>query len=407
MSDSRNLDDRYKRQKIKEERFKDKEYIKDEYTGKNLHISHADCDHITPLKVLQKKYPNVPVEKLKVIANSEKNIAFTHQSVNRSKGAKTNTKYIKAQTKTAIYNKDTKNLVETVKNTPKMVKKQISAEIDQNMKVGIYAINEIPSTINKESLKSAQNVGVQSALITGLSSSLNNISLVLKGERELDDALKDIAITTTKAGLTSASTQIILNSVTNTVCEEFARGFVGTTIPAVGISVAIASNTIKLLNGDITTEDCISSVITSGIGTLAYSFALVGTGGNVVAATVCSFVLGEIIKSISAYNENLKSENMQIQKRKQLYDKITKEALQEMEYQNKRLKDAIEEERLKWDTNTQLGYENIYHGILSNNVEQISLGLDNILEIFGEKSKFESLDDFGDFFNDDFAVLKL
>lgn len=76
----------------------------DPYTGKKFKDeSKIDTDHITPLKEIHENKKNHLAyntgttegkEKLKQIANNEKNLAATNSSINRSKGAKTNTKFL-------------------------------------------------------------------------------------------------------------------------------------------------------------------------------------------------------------------------------------------------------------------------------------------------------------------------
>lgn len=76
----------------------------DSYTGKKFKDeSRIDLDHITPLKEIHETPKHHLAhntgttegkEKLKQTANNEKNLAATDSSINRSKGAKTNTEFL-------------------------------------------------------------------------------------------------------------------------------------------------------------------------------------------------------------------------------------------------------------------------------------------------------------------------
>lgn len=60
----------------------------------------TDDDHITPLKVIEERFPNLSSEQQEQIANQYYNLALTNSKLNRSKGALENHEYLQRQFKT-------------------------------------------------------------------------------------------------------------------------------------------------------------------------------------------------------------------------------------------------------------------------------------------------------------------
>ncbi|RGZ63638.1 hypothetical protein DW979_12435 [Eubacterium sp. AM49-13BH] len=107
-------DDPAKRKHFKEEQFGNKKTVDDIYTKNKLHknadaadrkygSNHANShkthvDHTTPIAVVYKNMrdnPYVSNESIKNVANNEDNYKLTSGKFNQSKGAKTNSQYVK------------------------------------------------------------------------------------------------------------------------------------------------------------------------------------------------------------------------------------------------------------------------------------------------------------------------
>ena len=109
--------------------------LKDEYTGKTLKINDkANLDHVIPRKqIFENSWRKIADIDTADLANKKENLAATNESLNKSKGAKSNSEYIKDREVRE------KNLKEQVERANKKIdKKDISDSEKRNHK----AINE-------------------------------------------------------------------------------------------------------------------------------------------------------------------------------------------------------------------------------------------------------------------------
>ena len=109
--------------------------LKDEYTGKTLKINEkVNLDHVVPRKqIFENSWRKIADIETVDLANKKENLAATNESLNKSKGAKSNSEYIKDREVRE------KNLKEQVERANKKIdKKDISDSEKRNLK----AINE-------------------------------------------------------------------------------------------------------------------------------------------------------------------------------------------------------------------------------------------------------------------------
>lgn len=109
--------------------------LKDEYTGKTLKLNeNANLDHVVARKqIFENPWRKIADIDTADLANKKENLAATNESLNKSKGAKSNSEYIKDREVRE------KNLKEQVERANKKIdKKDISDSEKRNLK----AINE-------------------------------------------------------------------------------------------------------------------------------------------------------------------------------------------------------------------------------------------------------------------------
>ena len=109
--------------------------LKDEYTGKTLKLNeNANLDHVVARKqIFENSWRKIADIDTADLANKKENLAATNESLNKSKGAKSNSEYIKDREVRE------KNLKEQVERANKKIdKKDISDTEKRNLK----AINE-------------------------------------------------------------------------------------------------------------------------------------------------------------------------------------------------------------------------------------------------------------------------
>ena len=105
--------------------------LKDEYTGKTLKINDkANLDHVVPRKqIFENPWRKIADIETSDLANKSENLAGTNESLNKSKGAKSNSEYIK---KREVREKNLKEQVERANK--KIDKMNISDAEKRNLK---------------------------------------------------------------------------------------------------------------------------------------------------------------------------------------------------------------------------------------------------------------------------------
>ena len=105
--------------------------LKDEYTGKTIKINEkANLDHVIPRKqIFEKPWRKIADIETADLANKSENLAATNESLNKSKGAKSNSEYIKNR---ELREKELRNQVQRANE--KIDKMNISDSEKRNLK---------------------------------------------------------------------------------------------------------------------------------------------------------------------------------------------------------------------------------------------------------------------------------
>ena len=105
--------------------------LKDEYTGKTIKINEkANLDHVIPRKqIFENPWRKIADIEPSDLANKSENLAATNESLNKSKGAKSNSEYIKNR---ELREKELRNQVQRANE--KIEKKNISDAEKRNLK---------------------------------------------------------------------------------------------------------------------------------------------------------------------------------------------------------------------------------------------------------------------------------
>ena len=126
--------------------------LKDEYTGKTIKINEkANLDHVIPRKqIFENPWRKIADIETSDLANKSENLAGTNESLNKSKGAKSNSEYIKKREARE------KNLKEQVERANKKIDKMnISDAEKRNLKAeNNKRLNDKLAADSKKMLKS-------------------------------------------------------------------------------------------------------------------------------------------------------------------------------------------------------------------------------------------------------------
>ena len=126
--------------------------LKDEYTGKTIKINEkANLDHVIPRKqIFENPWRKIADIETADLANKSENLAGTNESLNKSKGAKSNSEYIK---KREVREKNLKEQVERANK--KIDKMNISDAEKRNLKAeNNKRLNDKLAADSKKMLKS-------------------------------------------------------------------------------------------------------------------------------------------------------------------------------------------------------------------------------------------------------------
>ena len=145
---SREIDDVYKRRRMRDESLGGRRSTTDEYTGNrvfrqtdsNSRYQHpsdkvVNMDHITPVKRINDRYGDLSVEQRRNLANDRHNLASTNESMNKSKGSRTNTEYLANKIRSG-------ERVEP-RTATRMVGKQVESEVHMGVQATGYRVRNI------------------------------------------------------------------------------------------------------------------------------------------------------------------------------------------------------------------------------------------------------------------------
>lgn len=422
---AREIDDLSKRSQYKEEKFNGKRSMRDEYTGerifygngglKNKHSSRkvADGDHVTPLKAVQKGYAGLTPAQQRELANDKSyNYAMTNSKLNRSKGDLENHEYLWHQWK--------KGEPEDLETTLTMLTKEGKSRTYMRVKAtGMYAENAaeaakrfVTSGIDKEVAALSAQEAAKTAMTAATMSAIHNIYAVAAGEKDREEAAKDVLATTGSAFVAQAVKTYCEEKVRKEVAKLTTEGsicFLRNGVKDCAGQIAIAIETskvlVKYIDGQIDADECAAQI---GIGVVGYLAYAMGSGilppigsiaAQMIAERVCYIMYAKMMEMKAEIREN----------RRKLHrlNVALNEAIAEMQSQQQILADEIKATYKKWDERSERGFCMMLESIAENKFESFADGLDILLENFDSHVLFKTEQQFDEFFFDDSAVLNL
>jgi len=210
----------------------------------------------------------------------------------------------------------------------------------------------------------------------------NNVYEYIEGNKAFQDLIletaKDITLS---AGATYASTTggyLIAGALADTVIGT-TIGTVASQATAVMVSTSIGSTLVS-------------------VGSIMVSMS---------AAMGPAFIFGMAIGTGYSTIKLLKDSSEKISYKMSGINHVINEALESMEYAQKEVATLIDETFRIWDCKFEASFRQILKATLDNDFEEMSSGLNTILEVFGESVMFKTIDEFDDFFFDDNTILNL
>lgn len=146
-------------------------------------------------------------------------------------------------------------------------------------------------------------------------------------------------------------------------------------------------------------------LITTGVGQTIVSLGPVLATMPVAAGPV--FLFGMVVGTGYSVIKSVKERSNQYSRKMSQLNRIMGQALASMEAAYQNLDQTIRDTYAFWNRSFDEGFHLMENGVIENDFENFSMGLDIVTRIFDSQVLFENMDDFDDFFFDENAVLNL
>ncbi len=405
--------------------FKQAEVVKDPYTEKILVLTKkeaklkygenwtehlAESDHKVPIERIHKEYkdnPWVKNENIKDVANSENNMEVVSRKFNNAKRSRTNEELVSDEnylnkTGTEISDEGKQKAVKSGQKAKRIIDKKLEKQQWEN----IYT----------EAYKAGKEGAINAASMTALMSTMNNIVDVIKGNRKPEDALKNIAEDTIKAGATgfalTGTLSVVGHSLSNS-SSEFIKALVKANAPAKVVTAVMATGDIlcNFAKGKISSAECIVQLGERGTAAVVASYAtVVGQAaipiplvGAAVGALVGTAVSGVMYSSLLKAIEEEKKSAEEYQRVKI----ATENAITKMEIERRNFINVTNKLFANRSNTIQDGLDKITDACMRNNFDKLTIGLNQILSSFGRALEQSTFVEFDELMNDDTRALEL
>lgn len=321
-----------------------------------------------------------------------------------------------------------KKIAEDYKN----IKERIApAELTQKEALDVRKNPE--NFVVKEVIKDIHSAGVNAAkgvLIVGGSISLaQNLFSVIKEEKDLEEAFKDVVVTVTKTGVTAymaGSGGTALKTVMHSSKNQLLRRMGTTSIPTLLVTgtLEVSASMKKYIIGEIDELQLLEELGEKGVGMVtagycAGSGAVIGaTLGSVVpiVGTAVGGVVGGFVGSILGYNissilykeamEALKSERISYERRI-IIEEMAQQAIEENRKYREMFVEFSEKKLADRGNQIQSMLLKMEKSIIDNEIDEYMVIVNKMGEIFGCDLKFKNMEEFDSFMSDENSILTL
>lgn len=293
----------------KAQSFAGKTTMRDPYTGKILvkdpktaqsrygskWQDHApEGDHVVPLKRIHDDYqgdPWIKMDDLKQIANDPDNMQVVAHRINRAKGKQT---YEELFTDPETQ----KSLKLTPEAKQAAIERGQAAQKAIDTKVRKTSIRNALQTGHEAGMASAVNAGETTATI----SAILNITAVIRGDKDVGEALTDTAADTAKSavgGYLMGDGLTVLSHTLSASSSKFLQALAESNVPGQIITaVVLTGDTIaRYAQGEITTSECLFELGEKGL-TMATTGYAMAVGQTLIPIPVVGAAVGALVGSM-------------------------------------------------------------------------------------------------------------
>lgn len=409
----------------KKEAFQSGKPVKDPYTNKELFLTKKEAkqhygkewtehlgesDHKVPIEKVHNANKDsawVKNKDIKEVANSKENMEVVSRKFNNAKRSKTNEEFVKdkkylKKTGVKISAKGKKKAIETGQEAQKTIENKIIQR-----KVG-NVVNEVH--------KAGTDGAISAGSMTAVMSTMINIVEVIKGTKKPQEALKDVAVDSVKAGATGYALTGSLSAIGHSLSgssSEFVQALVKANAPAKVVTAIMATGDIlcDFAKGKISSTECIVQLGERGTAAVVASYASVigqvaipiPLVGAAVGALVGTAVSGAMYSSFkNAFEEEKAAEEEYLRVKA-----ATDAAIARMEYERQEFVEATNKLFADRAIAIQNGLQHISEAYIHNDFDNLTEGLNAILNSFGKELTQRSFEEFDELMNDDSRAFEL
>ena len=214
---------------------------------------------------------------------------------------------------------------------------------------------------------------------------MHNLADLASGEKDLEAALKNVALDTASSfvgGTGLKMTQDVVAGAANIIGADHIAKFVAGGFPVAEAAAAAmtARSVIQYLDGEISGEDCAVQILVRGTGILAYQLGTII--GGLAGAVVASIITTQITNTILEYRQEKKIS----QARDAEISHVLSHTIFEIAHQRDLLESYVEGELKRWDDTISAGFEIILRSAANQDTSGISQGLNTILALLTLRS---------------------
>ena len=409
------LEDKNAMNMVKIKAFEGKVTITDPYTGKELCFNKAEAqamfgedflehlaetDHIYPLKKIWDKYgkdPFLSTDNLRNTGNRESNLEVVSHKFNNPKRDRTNEEFVSdeeylVQKGIHLSEKGKETAIEHSKSAQTSIKNELNSE----------KIRNIVQSGHEAGVKGAENAGVTALTI----STITNITDLINGKKNVDEALSDIAKDGAKAaangyvvsgGLATATQGLSssTNPILHMLSDAKVSGTILTTVMTTGDTV------LKYVNGEISTYECINDLGDKG-SVLATSGLSMSIGQAVIPIPIVGAAVGALVGATltsGLYNtltQGLHQKVYEQYEREQIIKECEMIAEAERQYR-RQLEEYLENYFKEYRNYFNNALSQIDSAFLAGDADGVIQGANKITRKLGGTVHYETVDEFKSF----------
>lgn len=400
------------KRKVKEDAFNSSKTVKDPYTEKKLCLTKkeakakygekwsehlAETDHIRPIEKVFDEYKDsawLDNNDIKEMVNSSENTEVVSRKFNNAKRSKTNEELVdddEYMKKTGL--KLSKAGKEKAKESSNNANKAINRQAQKKV------ITNVVKTGHAAGMESGSDAAATAATVE----SIRNIVCVINGEKDADEAIKDVSVASTKAaayGYVSGGGLTVINHTLTSSKSKFLKALGESNAAGKVVTAVILTGDAlkKYAKGEINTTECLLELGQNNLNMVSRGYAMLA-GEILCPIPVLGGVLGAFVGEVLTANlyddlfESLQNKKIAEEKRR-----IIGEQCQRIKEENERyqlqlrmyLDNYFKDHRDCFDD----AFSQIYAGVNSCNADEIIAGSNKITRKLGGRPQYNNVEEY-------------